>query len=573
MGEEEPLEKDIFYLKLGEILVKYGIINNGQLQHVLDLQKKTGKKLGEILIEEGMASEQMITDILAQQHKLPMIDLNKVEPKEIVFNLFPPSYLKKHNIAPVEVDGDYVVVAINDPLDFVVLQELKNMSNYKIRLVMASLSDIKNYLDKHFGDLRSVTEAIKEISAKDSLKEEDLPLEELEAKAQDAPIVKLVNSVITEAVKQKASDVHFEPQKKNLRIRFRVDGILYEKMIIPKELQAAVISRIKIISGMDIAERRKPQDGRISLGKDAPDVDVRVSTLPDIFGEKIVLRLLDKKSILKPLEKLGMNEEELRIVKNLISKPYGMILVTGPTGSGKTTTLYSILNILNDESRNIVTVEDPVEYELEGINQTHINVRAGYTFATAIRHILRQDPDVIMVGEIRDAETAEIAIQSALTGHLVFSTLHTNTASGAITRLLDMNIEPFLIGSAVIGVIAQRLVRQLCPFCKEEYIPTSSVWEWINSLLPVSQTITLVKPKGCDKCFGMGYKGRVGIFEIFAMDDSIRELVLKRSTELEIAKVAISKGMDILKISGLKKALAKITSLEEVSRVAFVEGI
>ncbi len=556
-------------IRLGDILIKWGIIDKEKLHEALRIQKLTRKRLGEILVEKGLATEQQIAEALAQEYRLPFVSLKKVEADEKLFKIFSYQMLKKYNVAPLKIENDYLVVATNDPLDLGVLQELRSVSGYRIRPVVATLQDIKDFINKYFGPLYSAKEAIKEIV----IEKKEESTKELEVAAQEAPIVKLVNSVIGEAIKQKASDVHFEPRRENMRIRFRIDGVLYEKMTVPKELQAAVISRIKIISGMDIAEKRKPQDGRMSISGEGKEYDIRVSTLPDIFGEKVVLRLLDKESIIRSLESLGMDKRQLELTKFLIYQPYGMILVTGPTGSGKTTTLYSVLNILNDETRNIVTVEDPVEYELDGVNQTAINVRAGYTFATAIRHILRQDPDVIMVGEIRDLETAEIAIQAALTGHLVLSTLHTNTSAGAITRLLDMNVEPFLISSSVIGVIAQRLVRKLCPFCKKEYEPTQKVKERIKELMPQMKDFTLAKPGGCEDCFNIGYLGRIGIFEMFKVDEEIRTLVLERATEQKIMESAISKGTDTLQISGLKKAIDKITSLEEVMRVTFMEII
>jgi len=569
MAREKRINKE--YARLGDILIKWGIVDKEKLQEALRIQRLTGKRLGEILVEKGFTTEQQITEALAQEYHLPLVSLKKEEADEKLFKIFSYQTLKRYNVAPLKIENDYLVVATNDPLNLSVLQELKNISGYRIKPVMATLQDIKDFINKYFGPLYSAKEAIKEIIIEK--KEEEKSVKELEVAAHEAPVVKLVNSVIGEAIKQKASDVHFEPQRENMRIRFRIDGVLYEKMEIPKELQAAVISRIKIISGMDIAEKRKPQDGRMSISGEGKEYDIRVSTLPDIFGEKVVLRLLDKESIIRSLESLGMDKRQLELIKFLIYQPYGMILVTGPTGSGKTTTLYSVLNILNDKTRNIVTVEDPVEYELDGINQTAINVRAGYTFATAIRHILRQDPDVIMVGEIRDLETAEIAIQAALTGHLVLSTLHTNTSAGAITRLLDMNVEPFLISSSVIGVIAQRLVRKLCPFCKKEYDPPRKIKERIEKIIPYMRNFTLAKPGGCEDCLNIGYLGRIGIFEMFKVDEEIRTLVLERATEQKIMEAAISKGTDTLQISGLKKAIDKITSLEEVMRVTFMEMI
>lgn len=555
-------------------MLKWGILTQEELSKALVDQKSTRKRLGNILIEKGLVNERQIVEVLAQEFRLPILNLTKVTLDDKLLKIFSYQMLKKHNIAPVKMENGYLLIATNDPLNLYALQELRNVSGYRIKLVMSTSQEIKDFVEKHFGHLRSAEEAIEEVAKykdKEAAKEEKISLEALEIAAQDTPVVKIVNSLIGEAIKQKASDVHFEPQKENLRVRFRVDGVLYKKMIVPKHLQPAIISRIKIVSEMDIAERRKPQDGRFSIKQDNKEYDVRVSTLPDIFGEKIVLRILDKTTVIHPFESLGMDEYELKMSKSLISQPYGMLLVTGPTGSGKTTSLYSILNVLNNESRNIITVEDPVEYELSGINQTAINVRAGYTFATAIRHILRQDPDVIMIGEIRDLETAEIAIQAALTGHLVLSTLHTNTAAGAITRLLDMQVEPFLITSAVIGVIAQRLVRKICPFCRRSYEVPKEVKNTILKLIPQQKDFISAKPERCDKCFQRGYLGRIGIFEIFSMNDQLRQLVLKRANESEISQLAVSQGMDTLKVSGLKKALAKITSMEEIMRVTFMD--
>lgn len=559
--------------KFGEILLHSGIIDMEKLQEALETQRVTKKKLGEVLVEKGFITDKQLIEALSKEYQLSVVNASSHEVSEKILKMFSYAMLSKCNAAPLAIEDGYLVVAVNDPLDLNAIQDLKNISGYKIKLVLSTLAEIKLSLNKNFGPLHSARQAIREIT----IKKEGAVLEkapssrQLEVAAQEAPIVKLVSSIIGEAIKQNASDIHFEPQRENMRVRLRIDGILYEKVIVPKELQAAVTSRIKIISGIDIAEMRKPQDGRMSVTGDNKEYDIRVSTLPDIFGEKVVLRLLDKTSIILPLESLGLIEDELKIIRSLIDKPYGMILVTGPTGSGKTTTLYSMLNILNIEARNIVTVEDPVEYELNGINQTYINVRAGYTFATAIRHILRQNPDIIMIGEIRDLETAEIAIQAALTGHLVFSTIHTNSAPGVIARLIDMNTEPFLITSSVIGVIAQRLVRKLCPYCKQDYKADDELRKLIPKELAAKKEIILSRAVGCDRCYHTGYMGRVAIFELFPMDDDIRALVLKKASEPEISRLVISKGMRTLRGSGILKALEKVTSIEEVLRTTFVE--
>ncbi len=577
----EGKSKEVFInkaLRIGEILLKWRVIDEKQLYQALEIQKTKKKRLGDILVEQGIINERALAEVLAQELHLPFVDLLKEKIDKKVVNIFSPQILKKYQVFPIRKEENRILIATNDPWDVLSLQELGRLSGCFTRPVVATKEQIEACINKYSGPMQDAAEAIKAIVAQE--KDEvsaaaDLSLKQLEAAGQEAPIVKLVNSIIAEAIKQGASDIHVEPQAKELLIRLRIDGVLYEKMNIPCNLQPAVISRIKIISGIDIAERRKPQDGRMSivLAKDQ-DFDVRVSTLPGRFGEKIVLRLLDKRSVLITLDHLGLDKSELDLINRLIYQPYGMILVTGPTGAGKTTTLYSMLNILNDVSRNIITVEDPVEYELARINQTAINVRAGYTFATAIRHILRQDPDIIMVGEIRDLETAEIAIQAALTGHLVLSTLHTNNAAGAITRLLDMNVEPFLISSAVIGIIAQRLVRRLCPFCRKEYNASEDLKRQVSDLLPEGmQQLSLAKPAGCERCRDIGYSKRIAIYEILLMHEQIKEVVLKRANDIEINKIAVSRGMRTLRTSGFKKVLEKVTSLEEVMRVVFVDEI
>jgi len=564
---------------IGEILVKWGVITKEDLHRALEIQKKKKMRLGDILIKEGIIlNERKIAEVLSQEFHLPFVDLSKEKIDKDLLNLFSFQQLKRYLVFPIRKDEGYLLVATTDPLDIQPLQELSLRSGYSVKTVIATKEQIEAYLNKFSAPMQEAAAAIKEITAQKKTEESEIDqvqLKEIEAATQEAPVIKLVNSIIAEAIKQNASDIHFEPQADGLLIRFRMDGVLYERMTIPLNLRSPVISRIKIISGMDITERRKPQDGRMSISLEKEqEFDVRVSTLPGIFGEKVVLRLLNKKSILISLINLGLDEDEQKLVRHLVSQPYGIILVTGPTGSGKTTTLYSILNELNDTTRSIVTVEDPVEYELPRINQTAINVRAGYTFATAIRHILRQDPDIIMVGEIRDLETAEIAIQAALTGHLVLSTLHTNNAPGAIIRLLDMNVEPFLISSAVIGVIAQRLVRKLCLFCKQEYTADKELGREILDLIPLrEEQAILARPSGCEKCIDIGYSGRTGIFEILTMDEQIKELILKRADESEITKSAISTGMKTLKVSGIKKAIEKVTSLEEVMRVTFTSNI
>lgn len=550
-------------LRIGEILVKQKIITEDQLKEALKIQATKKKLLGEILIDQGYLDEDTLGRILAKEFLLPFVNLSEEQIDGNVIRLFPVAVLKKCRVFPLRLEGNTLVLATSDPLDIMSLQEIGRLSGFTQKLVMAPRRQIESFVNKYV------------LTEKQNIPETVVSQASAETPAVDeAPTIRLVSSLIEEAIGQNASDIHLEPQADGLLVRFRIDGVLYEKMRIPANTRASVLSRVKIMSGMDITEKRVPQDGRTNVKLQGSAYDIRVSTLPGVFGEKIVLRILNQSSILIPLENLGPDEYEMSLLERLIKRPYGIILITGPTGSGKTTTLYSILNKLNEVSRNIVTVEDPVEYELSRIHQTAINVKAGYTFARAIRHILRQDPDVIMVGEIRDVETAEVAIQAAITGHLVLSTLHTNNASGAITRLLDMNVEPFLITSAVIGVVAQRLIRKLCPYCKTEYqAPEEMKTEIGGYLSSPAEPLILARPQGCSKCNDIGYNGRTGIYEILVMNDAVRDLTLKKAGEPEISKAAISGGMRTLRGSGIKKAVDKITSLEEVMRTVFIDQI
>jgi len=541
--------------KLGEVLFEEGIIDHAQLLEALEIQKKDHRRLGEVLIEKGWIDDEKLTEILARILQLPFVRLSEIHIDEDLLVLIPRELMRGHKVFPVALKDNSLTVATHDPLDVAALQEIQYKSGYHVVPVMAGRQDIEEHLDQ-FSESLNTLQAIQKAG---------LP------GIDDAPIIHLVNSVIAQAIEQKASDIHFEPQRNEMRVRFRIDSVLYAKTPIPKELELKVLSRIKIISGMDVADSRRPQDGRMSLSTGQGEYDIRVSTLPKTLGESIVLRILSKKFLNRSFESLGMAQSEIAVINKLIRQPHGMILVTGPTGSGKTTTLYSMLNILNQVSHNIITVEDPVEYEMEGVNQTTINNRAGYSFATAIRHILRHDPDVIMVGEIRDVETAEIAIRAALTGHLVLSTMHTNTAAGAVTRLLEMKIEPFLISSAVNAVIAQRLVRKLCPFCKKEYTPTDEIISSVGKMISLPDNLTFSKAAGCEQCSQTGFMGRVGVFELLEIKENIRNMVLKSASEEDILRTAITKGMRTLRTSGFEKVFKKITTLEEVLRITSVE--
>ncbi len=541
-------------LKLGEILLEDGLITHEQLMEALQVQKtdEKNRKLGEILVDQGYVQDQEMAKILSDIYQLPFVNLSEVLIDESIFQKVPSDMLRKYRVIPINVEDQFLVVATNNPLDVSAFQEIQYVCGLQVKPVMASTQDILQHLDK-FSEVIDVTEKTK--------------LAEGETKS----VIKLVESIIIQAIKERTSDIHMEPMEDKMRVRFRIDGVLYEKPHLSKELERKVISRIKIVSGMDVADSRRPQDGRMTLPYKGGEYDIRISTLPDIIGENMVMRILDKSSARFTFESLGMDEEEITKMKKLIKRPHGMILVTGPTGSGKTTTLYSMLNLLNEISKNIITVEDPVEYRMAGISQTLINVRAGYTFASAIRQMLRHDPDIIMVGEIRDQETAEIAIRAALTGHLVLSTLHTNTAAGAVMRLLDMGIEPFLIRSSLFAVIAQRLLRRLCPKCHKEYTPTEKEAAILKKQMNVDKIEKLASPSGCDSCFNTGFTGRAGIFEILQIDRDIRDLILQNPNEKTITDLAVTKGMHTLRGAGLLKAMNKITSLEEVFGVTFSE--
>ena len=558
--------------KLGEYLIAQGVISEGQLLEALDLQKTQKKFLGEILVEKRFVSEKDIVKILSEQLNLPVIADEDLTLDENLKDIFPPKKLREWKAVPIQFKENTLMVAVANPLDMRIIQDIKHLTAYKIKLTIATPSGIIGCLDKWFGSSDRLQAAIDDIEIEKGEKKEEAVsnIRKLEEAVEDAPVVQLVNSMIREAIHQRASDIHLEPQKEGVRVRFRVDGVLHKKFEVPKELQLSVTSRIKIISGLDISEMRKPQDGKMKINLAKKEYDIRVSSLPDSYGEKIVMRILDKQSVLVDLNLLGLDDAEQEFFRKVVETPYGILLVTGPTGSGKTTTLYSVLNKLNDETRNIVTVEDPIEYELNGINQTEVNVRAGYTFATGMRHILRQDPNVIMIGEVRDLETAEIAVQAALTGHLVFSTLHTNNAPGAIVRLVDMHVEPFLIGASVIAIIAQRLVRKLCPDCAKKEDVSRELERYIQPYLAKIGSYQFKKAQGCPNCDYLGYKGRTVIFEMMRMTPEIKDLVLRRAPEADIRAMAITQGMSTLQMSALRKVCQGVTSLEEAMRVTLL---
>ncbi len=544
--------------RFGDILVESGTVSQAQLADALDEQKRSKKRLGEILVSKGVLDEDAIADVLSNQLRLERVRLKNTVISPEVVRIIPESVARRYNVVPISVHGDTLKVAFSDPLDVKAQDELSFLTGYRIEPVVATPSEISRTIENLYSIKEEARKLVESIAAS---RKEAVPEAEVE---ENAPVVKLVNYIVTRAVEERASDIHFEPQENGLIIRYRVDGLLRYVEHFSLDMASPVVSRLKIMANMDIAEKRLPQDGRVVLKVNGKDVDIRISTLPTVYGEKVVLRLLDRSSVLIGLEKLGLLEDDMEKISEMINHPYGMLLVTGPTGSGKTTTLYSILNRLAKEEYNVVTVEDPVEYQLKGINQVQVNEKAGLLFSTALRSILRQDPDIIMVGEIRDYETAELAVRAALTGHFVLSTLHTNDAPGALTRLMDMGVEPFLIASSVVGVVAQRLVRKICEYCKESYVPNSEVI--VDNDLPEGSV--LYRGKGCEQCRLSGYRGRTAIFEVMRMSEQISALVMKKASSGEIRQVAIREGMRTLFEDGKIKALSGITTLEEVLRVS-----
>jgi type IV pilus assembly protein PilB len=550
--------------RLGEILVDMGLVTEEQIESCLARQKDTLKRLGQLLLEDKAVSELDLTKALATKFGIEYLDLTRVQLDMSAAGLLSERLCRRYGAIPVRfLDDSTLQVAMIDPANVLVADDLRIMTGYTIVPAIASEEDVYgaigklNRLDDH------VTENTEAVTQGD---EEITDIREM---TEEPPIVKLVNSVIAQSVDDAASDIHFEPQAKELVIRFRLDGVLHEVMSVPRRMQNGVISRLKVMADLDIAERRVPQDGRIGLVVGGKPIDMRVATLPTVYGEKIVMRLLDKSNVMLDLSELGFSVKALKRYRRSFTRPYGAILVTGPTGSGKSTTLYATLNIINSPEKNVITVEDPVEYRLPGINQVQVNVKAGMTFAAALRSILRCDPDIVMVGEVRDRETAAIAIESALTGHLVLSTLHTNDAPGALSRLTEMGIEPFLTSSAVDCVLAQRLARRLCKECKEPYEPSEEMLKKNDFPPEVFEMgkLTLYRPKGCSRCSNSGYKGRLGLYEVMIMSEAIRRLTVERKSADEISRVAQAEGMKNLREDGIDKVLQGDTSIEEIARV------
>lgn len=565
-------------VKLGQILIDAGLVTEDQLKEALEQQRKQGGKIGYNLVKLGYVKEEDITNFLSEQYDVPAINLRHFEIDESVIKLIPSEVAQKYLIIPVNRTGATLTIAMVDPTNVFAMDDIKFMTGYNIEPVVASELAIREAIDQYYGsshalELKKVMDEMAETET-DQLEvleeEEDIDLAKLEAATEEAPVVKLVNIILTDSIKKTASDIHLEPYEKDVRVRFRIDGVLYEVMNPPMKLKDAITSRLKIMAKLDISEKRLPQDGRIKvkmkIQERYKEMDYRVSVLPTLFGEKIVLRLLDKDNLVLDMTKLGFEPESLEKFERAILKPYGMVLVTGPTGSGKTNTLYSSINRINTPETNILTAEDPVEFNLHGINQVQMKEQIGLNFAAALRSFLRQDPNIILVGEIRDFETAEIAVKAALTGHLVLSTLHTNDAPSTINRLMNMGIEPFLVSTSVNMICAQRLIRKICKDCKEEFhLPEQTLLD-IGFCSEEVKKVKLFKGKGCYTCNNTGYKGRIGLFEVMEITEDIRELILAGASSIELKRKAVEEGMINLRESGLQKLRDGVTTVEEVVR-------
>src|SRR5438477_1218718 len=560
--------------RLGELLVRENLISLQQLQKAQDEQKKAGGRIGYHLTKLGFIEESELTNFLSKQYGVPSINLKEFDIDPEVVKLVPKEVAEKHQCIPVNRAGASLILAMSEPSNIYAIDDIKFLTGYNIEVVVASEQAIKEALEKYYAEKGpSYDEVMEGFDENEIAVDHDeggiTNIVDLEKSAADAPVVKLVNLILLDAIKKGASDIHVEPYEKDFRVRYRVDGVLYEVMKPPMKLKMAIISRLKIMAELDIAERRLPQDGRIKLklGK-GREMDFRVSVCPTLFGEKVVLRLLDKSNLQLDMTKLGFDADPLRLFKEAIDRPFGMVLVTGPTGSGKTTTLYSALAELNKTSENISTAEDPVEYNLAGVNQVQMHDDIGLNFAAALRAFLRQDPDVIMVGEIRDFETAEIGVKAALTGHLVLSTLHTNDAPSTVNRLLNMGVEPFLVASSVNLILAQRLARVICSHCKEEHkLPA----EAFGDLGWTGEHFTAYRGAGCGSCNGTSYKGRIDLYEVMPLTDEIREAILAGATAMDLKRTAIQAGMKTLRQSGLTKVAEGATTVEEIMRVTMAD--
>jgi type IV pilus assembly protein PilB len=557
--------------RIAELLVRGGIASRDQLIQAQEKERDNGSSVIRELVRLGFTTEDTLTEFLAKQFNIEKVDLNPTEIEDSVFSLVPPQLVQKHQLVPVKLLGSTLTVAMADPTDLVAINEVKFITGYGVRVTLAPPSAIKKTLEHRFGGV-SYDEVLKKFGNGEMEvihETDDVNLQELQQATMEAPVVTLVNAILADAAKRRASDIHIEPYEKIFRVRFRVDGVLQEIMSPPLRLKNPLVSRLKVMAGLDIAERRLTQDGRIKLKMGVGgELDIRVSVLPTLFGEKVVMRLLDKSNLQLDMSKLGFDPQTLKDFLEAIHKPYGMILITGPTGSGKSTTLYSALSELNKPDVNISTAEDPVEYNLVGINQVQVREQIGLTFAAALRSFLRQDPDIIMVGEVRDLETAQIAVKAALTGHLVLSTLHTNDAPSTVDRLINMGVETFLLISSINLIAAQRLVRRICEKCKEpvEVSPEILINLGVDSA-EVGAGFSTFNGRGCGNCNGTGYRGRLAIYEVMVMHEGIKELILRNASVVELKREAVKLGMSTLRMSALQKVREGLTTIEETVRV------
>jgi type IV pilus assembly protein PilB len=565
---------------IGQIIREISELSEADLERALQVQRGTREPLGQVLVKMGLITERERARALGRQWGVAFIELNVDQLDEEVLDLIPRHLVQRYRVLPVSRNNNRLAVAMLNPLDIFTIDQLRLVTGLEIDPVITVEEDLNNAITNLLSSGDHLDETIRrvvdevgsdgELKLVEEKRDEDISVDQLRELVDDAPIIQLVNMIIRQAISDKASDIHVQPEGTKVRVRYRVDGMLVDGTAVPKQVQAALISRIKVMADMDIAEKRAPQDGRISLTLNGREFDLRVSSLPGVHGEKVVLRVLDKSGISVTLNKLGIPSAMLDNYDRLIHRSYGIILVTGPTGSGKSTTLYATLNQLNSADKNILTVEDPVEYQLPGLTQAPVNVRAGMTFPAVLRTMLRQDPDIILVGETRDGETALISVEAALTGHLVLSSLHTNDAPGAIARLTEMGIEPFLTASAVIGVLAQRLVRSICPRCKEAYTPSLEAFKRLNFLMDTEE-VTFYRGAGCQYCRGTGYKGRIGVFELMPIDNELREMILQKAPTHVLRQAALEAGMISLKQDAMNKILEGITSMEEALRVIYAE--
>jgi len=558
-------------LRLGDILVEAGIINESQLLEALQIQKKNGLQLGKVLLQMKYITDKDLVFSLSKQLNIPQVDLSNMKLSNEALDKVKENFARKYKLIPTQIDGNRLTLAITNPFDLFAIDEIAVKTGMEVESTLATESEVENAIEEYYGVASSIEEVARHLGLEDMDSEEgvdDIP----PPSEGEAPVAKLVEMVLKQALEDGASDIHIEPLEKVMRIRNRIDGVLFESKKIPKPIESAVISRIKVMGKMDIAETRAPQDGGFSQKMLGRDIEFRVSTCPTIYGENIVIRILDRSKLSLDLDNMGLIGDSLEKYQRLLANPYGVILVTGPTGSGKTTTLYTSLSQLNTPEKNIKTIEDPVEYRLPGIRQTQVNPKAGVTFASGLRSVMRQDPDIVMVGEIRDAETSQIAIQAALTGQLVLSTIHTNDTASTISRLAEFKIEPFLMVSAIIGVIAQRLIRRICDACKEERPATEEELAMLAHYGYKPEDLKLSVGKGCKLCKNSGFKGRMGIYEVLVIDDMIRKMILNRAAPMDIRDKAVaSQGLKTLRQDGILKVTMGMTTLEELNRMTFAE--